>query len=116
MRLGSRQIGVVIGLLALSVCAVQADTEIPPYHSQHDFLLAPPGGMGFGLYGYTNPALLTYVERTDILFTWSDADGEWDDFKRWGLFTAIPSPNLGFGPHQGFLREPVQEGLNVVCR
>lgn len=97
MRLHRGLIGLAVGLLALPICAAGGDTDIPPYHSQHDFLLAPPGGMGFGLYGYSNPALLKYVERPDILFTWSDADGEWDDFKRWGLFTGIPTPNLGFG-------------------
>jgi protease-4 len=82
-------------LLAVSVCTVYGDSEIPPYHSQNDFLLTSPGGMGFGLYGYSNPALLKYVERHDVLFTWSDVDGEWDDFSRWGLFAAIPG--LGFG-------------------
>jgi protease-4 len=84
-------------LIALSAVTVLADPMIPPYHSYNDFLLASPGGMGFGLYGYTNPALLKYVERPDILFTWSDASGEWNDFDRWGLFAGLGAPNMGFG-------------------
>ena len=84
-------------VLAVSALSVFADPMIPPYHSQHDFLMTSPGAMGFGLYGYTNPALLKYVERTDILFTWSDASGEWNDFDRWGLFAGLAVPNMGFG-------------------
>jgi protease-4 len=82
-------------VLALAACAAGADSEIPPFHSQHDFLLASPGGLGYGLYGYTNPALLKYVERPDILFTWSDASGDFSDFDRWGLFAGTGT--LGFG-------------------
>ena len=83
-------------LFSLSVGSVYGQSEIPRYHTQTDFLLTSPGGMGFGLYGYTNPALLTYVHQPDLMFTWSDASGKWNDFNRWGLFAAIPKPNLGF--------------------
>ena len=88
---------VVALLLSISAFTVFAGPLIPPYHSQDDFLLTSPGGMGFGLYGYANPALLKYVERPDILFTWSDASDEWNDLDRWGLFAGLPVPNLGFG-------------------
>ncbi|MFH1312657.1 MAG: signal peptide peptidase SppA [Candidatus Eisenbacteria bacterium] len=84
-------------LFSISALTASAGPVIPPYHSQNDFLLTSPGGMGFGLYGYANPALLKYVERPDILFTWSDASGEWNDFDRWGLFAGLPTPNMGFG-------------------
>ena len=70
-------------------------STIPPYHVYYDFLLASPGAFRFGLNGYDNPALLEYVNAPDVLFTWSDATGSWNDFKRWGLFAAVP--NLGFG-------------------
>ena len=83
-------------LFSLSVSSVYGQSEIPRYHTQTDFLLTSPGGMGFGLYGYTNPALLTYLHQPDLLLTWSDASGKWNDFNRWGLFAAIPKPNLGF--------------------
>lgn len=68
---------------------------IPPFHSHHDFLMTSSGAMKFGLYGYDNPALLTYVHQPDFYFTWSDQNGSFGDFNRWGIFAAIP--NLGFG-------------------
>lgn len=83
-------------LFLMSVGSVYGQSEIPRYHTQTDFLLTSPGAMGLGLYGYINPALLTYVHQPDLMFTWSDASGKWNDFNRWGLFAAIPKPNLGF--------------------
>ena len=65
------------------------------YYSQMDFALTSPGALKFGLYGYDNPALLTSITHPDIYFTWSDMYGRWNDFNRWGLFTAIP--HAGFG-------------------
>jgi len=70
---------------------------IPPYHSQHDFLLTSPGAMGFGLYGYANPALLTYVEQNDMLFAWSVDSDNWDDINRWGIFDAGLTLGLPIG-------------------
>ncbi len=51
--------------------------------------------MKFGLYGYDNPALLTYLHQPDFYFTWTDQNGSFGDFNRWGLFAAVP--NFGFG-------------------
>ena len=51
--------------------------------------------MGYGLYGFSNPAILTYAERFDLMFNWADEYGEWNDLNHWGLFTAVP--NIGFG-------------------
>jgi protease-4 len=67
----------------------------PSYYSTADLSLTSPGALKFGLYGYDNPALLTYVHQPDFQFLWTDATGKWNDFNRWGLFTA--SPNFGFG-------------------
>lgn len=69
--------------------------SIPPFHSHHDFLMTSPGAMKFGLYGYDNPALLTYIHQPDFYFTWTDQNGSFGDFNRWGFFAAMP--NLGFG-------------------
>jgi protease-4 len=92
MMKSTKIIAVLAVLLAASVCRA---TEIPAYHSQNDFLLASPGALKVGLYGYANPALLKYVHQPDLMFAWSDQSGEWNDFDRWGLFAAMP--NLGFG-------------------
>ncbi len=67
----------------------------PTYYSASDLSLTSPGSLKFGLYGYDNPALLTYIRQPDVQFSWSDATGKWNDFNRWGLFVA--APNIGFG-------------------
>ena len=64
------------------------------YHTRNDFLLTSPGALKTGLYGYDNPALLTYQHQPDLMFAWSDARGSWSDFNRWGLFVGLP--NFGF--------------------
>lgn len=65
------------------------------FNTQNDFLLTSPGALRFGLNGYDNPALLTYLEGPDLIFNWSDERGRWNEFNRWGLFGGIK--NLGFG-------------------
>jgi protease-4 len=78
------------------------------FHSTTDFLLTSPGALKYGLYGYDNPALLSYLHQPDFMFTWSDASGKWNDFNRWGLFTAVP--NFGFGLiHQKTLGKSVSD-------
>ncbi|MDI6765834.1 MAG: signal peptide peptidase SppA [Bacteroidota bacterium] len=85
----------IILLLMLTAITALPQVGFPAYHTQNDFLLTSPGAMKYGLYGYDNPALLSYLHQPDIMFTWSDEVGKWNDFNRWGLFTAVP--NLGFG-------------------
>ena len=85
---------IISGILLFHGISV-GQSGLPSYYSQLDFLMTSPGALKYGLYGYDNPALLTYLHQPDIFFTWSDAGGDWYDFNRWGLFTAIP--NLGFG-------------------
>jgi protease-4 len=48
--------------------------------------------MKFGLYGYDNPALLSYVRQPDLLMTW---DGAGNPTHRWGLFAGIPYAGFG---------------------
>ncbi len=81
-------------LLALLAPLVSGQT-FPSYYSTTDLTLTSPGALKFGLSGYENPALLTYVRQPDFEFVWTDASGQWNDFSRWGLFTA--SPNFGMG-------------------
>ncbi len=81
-----------VGIFTFSLCA---QSGFPTYHTQNNFSLTSPGALKYGLYGFDNPALLTYLHQPDLMFTWSDASGKWNDFNRWGLFTAIP--HVGFG-------------------
>jgi protease-4 len=74
------------------VNSVTAQSTITPYHERNDFLFTSPGAMMFGLYGYDNPALLSYVRQPDLLITWNDAS---DPASRWGMFLGLPS--VGFG-------------------
>ena len=76
------------GVLALTIllcaCSLSASTSIPRYHTEYDFLMASPASMGFGLYGYANPALLRQVEQADLLFGWRGTSDDFSDFDRWG--------------------------------
>jgi protease IV len=95
-------------LLIIVSCVSYAQTGFSTFYSRNDFLLTSSGSMKYGLYGYDNPALLTYIHQPDIMFNWSDATGHWNDFNRWGLFTVIP--NFGFGLiHQKYLGKSVTD-------
>jgi protease-4 len=75
-------------LFILLLANVSFGDVIPAYHTNSDFLLTSPGAMGFGLYGYANPAVLNYIEDSDMLFSWSVESNDWDDIDRWGIFDA----------------------------
>lgn len=81
--------------LAFAASIAGSQTPYPAFHSNNDFLLASPGAFKFGLYGYDNPALPSLLQQPDVSFFWSDQNGTWKDFNRWGAFVAIP--NVGFG-------------------
>jgi len=87
----------LIAASSLSASTSPTSTSIPRYHSYYDFLLASPASMGFGLYGYVNPAVLRQVEHADLMFGWTGASDDFSDFDRWGLFSGFPTPRLGFG-------------------
>lgn len=90
-----KQISTFVLLILFFVPFVYPQNSFPNYHSQTNLSLTSPGAMKFGLYGYDNPALLNYFHQPDILFMWNDEGKKWNDFNRWGLFTAVP--NVGFG-------------------
>jgi len=84
----------LIALLFLFGNSAESQSGFDNYHHRNDFLMASPGAMKFGLYGYDNPALLNYVKHPDMTFAWSDRHGSFSDFNRWGLFLGMP--NMGF--------------------
>ena len=65
------------------------------YYETAGFQQSSPGSFKFGLYGYLNPAMTSYVNApSDILFGYNRTDGTNED-ERWGLFTG--GQNSGFG-------------------
>ncbi len=85
----------IVLTVAFMVSIAGSQTPYPAFHSNNDFLLASPGAFKFGLYGYDNPAITSFLHQPDISFLWSDKNGTWKDFNRWGGFVAIP--HAGFG-------------------
>lgn len=81
-------------LLLLALPAL-IHAALPGYDLNREYAGASPGGLGVGLYGYDNPALLTYLHQPDLLFVTHDGYGRFQDFNNWGLFAA--APGLGFG-------------------
>ncbi|MEX2640855.1 MAG: S49 family peptidase, partial [Balneolales bacterium] len=80
--------------ILIAAGSVWAQDGFRSWHERTEFLMATPGSMKYGLYGFDNPALAAFVESPDILFQWSDDDG-FTAFNHWGLFAAVPG--LGFG-------------------
>ena len=89
-------------LLLLLIPALAVGQEAyPSYYQRSDFLLTSPGAMGFGLYGFDNPALPSLVREPDFALLWTDQAGKWNDFNHWGFFAT--APHVGFGLiHQKF--------------
>ncbi|HEY4613320.1 MAG TPA: hypothetical protein VII11_10075, partial [Bacteroidota bacterium] len=85
----------LFSLLVFCILTAHAQPAFPTYSSQ-DFQFTSPGAMKFGLYGYDNPATINLLHQPDFYFTWSDASGTWNDFNRWGLFTAFNPVGFGF--------------------
>ncbi len=78
----------------LLIAIVFSYGAMPTFYEHNKFLLASPGALYVGLYGYDNPALLTYLHQFDLAFICSDQIGDWNDFNEWMVLTGIP--NLGF--------------------
>jgi protease-4 len=85
-----KNLAAVLTLTLLSAGGTYAQEGLAPYTQRNVFQLASAGALRTGLYGYDNPALLTYQRQPDLYFTWS-SPGAANDFSRWGLFMAAPS-------------------------
>ncbi len=85
----------IVIFIVINFCPdITSQQSYPSYFEVNDFSFAPAGALKYGLYGYDNPAVLTYLHQPDIYFTWNDLGGDFNDLNNWGLFTAIP--NFGF--------------------
>jgi protease-4 len=69
-----------------------AQSSFAPYYDRNGFLLASPGALKFGLYGYDNPAVLSYVRQPDLLVAWTDSRAP---ANQWGLFLGLPQAGFG---------------------
>ncbi|UCH66517.1 MAG: signal peptide peptidase SppA [Ignavibacterium sp.] len=86
-----KNIMTAVVVLILMSTSLLGQSSFPSYYEQNKFNLASPSVLKFGLYGYDNPALLSLQPSADLLFTWSDRTGEWNDLNQWGFFFAAPS-------------------------
>ena len=90
----------------LAFGAAKAQSPFIPYAERAEFALAAFGGLDTGLYGYANPALLSYIEGLEQGVAWSDSNS----VHSWGLFTAMP--HLGFGMINGRRDREYRAGLS----
>jgi protease-4 len=78
----------------LLVMPLLSQERFPSYYSQNDMELATPGTIIFGLGGYSNPAILSYLSQPNLYFTWNDSNSDFDDFNNFGLFASLPNFGL----------------------
>ena len=69
----------------LAASAVNAQSPFISYAERAELALAAFGGLDMGLYGYANPALLSYVEGVEQGVAWSDSSSNHSG----GLFAAL---------------------------
>ena len=94
----------------LAFGAAKAQSPFISYAERAEFALAASGALDIGLYGYANPALLSYVEGLEQGVAWSDSSST----HSWGLFTA--APHLGFGMLNGRRDREYRAGLSTGDR
>ena len=94
-RMALRTLAVSACSLALALCPTASRGDFTPYEARSEFLPASPGSARTGLYGYLNPATLTYVDGLETVFAWSDGSALAGGTDDWGLYAGLP--HLGFG-------------------
>ena len=94
----------------LAASAANAQSPFISYAERGEFALAPSGALDTGLYGYANPALLSYVEGLEQGVAWSDSSS----VHAWGLFTAMP--RVGFGMINGRRAREYRAGFSAGDR
>jgi len=71
---------------ALSSIAL-AQRSFLSYYELSDFQMAAPGAYKFGLYGFDNPAMTSYLHDADMMIVASEKQSELKNFDRWGIFS-----------------------------
>ncbi len=80
----------VVLFAAISVYAQQP--SFMTYYQMSPFMQASSGAFKYGLYGFDNPALTSYINSGDFMFAMQDK--EINGYNPWGVFTG--------GPYGGF--------------
>ncbi len=83
-------------MLILIFTASAQQKSFISYYEMRDFYQASPGAFKYGLYGFQNPAITSYMHDFDMLFTVSGQPGDVSNFDRWGIFTGSPYSGFGF--------------------
>ncbi len=65
------------------------------FQETKDYLIAPSGAYWYGLYGFDNPALLTYMNSSDFFIVASTEDYDYKKIEDYGIFYGMK--NFGFG-------------------
>ena len=65
------------------------------YLTNYNLYPASPGALRFGLNGFDNPAILTYVKEPDFYFIWNSGNKSYFKLNDYGIFSAFK--NFGFG-------------------
>ncbi|MFP4544426.1 MAG: hypothetical protein ACLFQU_09330, partial [Candidatus Kapaibacterium sp.] len=73
----------------------QSEKSFISYYGLNDFYQAAPEAFKFGLYGFGNPAITSYLHDSDLLLSVTSSDINGFDIDRWGIFTG--GPGNGFG-------------------
>ncbi|WLD59276.1 S49 family peptidase [Salinispirillum sp. LH 10-3-1] len=92
----SRTASAALSTLFICTLAHAEGIGFQRYYEKNEFLLASPGALKFGHYGYDNPAGLHHLKQGDILFSWTSDDFLYDD-QRWNTVLAAPGVSFTFG-------------------
>ncbi len=76
----------VVLFAAISVYAQQP--SFMTYYQMSPFMQASSGAFKYGLYGFDNPALTSYINSGDFMFAMQDK--EVNGYNPWGVFTGAP--------------------------
>lgn len=85
----------IICISAIGASAQEKQRRFLSYYELSDYYYASPGAFKFGLYGFHNPAMTSYIHDADLALAVSQRRGDLNDFNNWGLF--FGSENSSFG-------------------
>ena len=92
------RISIYLGLFLISITSLFSQSKDTPsflryYEYSTSMMQAPDAAFKFGLYGYSNPAITSYLHDADMQLTY--ASNASNDLDKIGVFTG--SQNSGFG-------------------